>query len=201
MARGPYAQTKTTQFLKALIAFAESDGPLPKLSSGKKQRHRGEHPIDWVLAGDALPDSGLLTRIWSMDAEGLDELRQQLRAFLRALAGKPEAWPFAGAYPDLKVVLIPLFVDNKDALKWVIADPTTPRDLLLYQTKTLLDRFGGLDRLQLCPAPDCGRVYLKIGRRENCSTRCQQRLYQRTYDPFAAKPRRQDRPQPQRKRK
>ena len=64
----------------------------------------------------------------------------------------------------------------------------TPRDVLLYQVITLLGRVGGVERLRLCPAADCGHVFLKIGRRDFCSDRCQRRVFLRTYDPFAAHP-------------
>jgi hypothetical protein len=114
-------------------------------------------------------------------------LRLDLRAFLRFLAGDGRT----GVCPDLHVTLTPLHVST-GGVKWIVEGST--RDVLCYQTKTFLDRIGGLERVRLCPAPDCGRAYLKIGRREFCSTRCQQRIYQRDYDPFAAKPRRADSP-------
>jgi hypothetical protein len=181
MARGPYSETDSVRILRALITYVESD--TPDAPFPKARRGTGRHPLDWMLAGDGLPRSQPLTAVWAMDAAGLDALRLELRAFLRFLAGGGRT-----VWPDITVTLSPVGVAS-GAVKWAVDGAT--RDVLLYQTKTCLDRINGFERLRLCPAPDCGRVYLKIGRRENCSTRCQQRLYQRSYNPFAAKPRRQ----------
>src|SRR5205085_5197030 len=61
------------------------------------------------------------------------------------------------------------------------------RDVLLYQVLTLLDWLGSeVERLRCCPAPDCRKLFVKIGRREFCAVRCQQRVFQKNYDPFAA---------------
>jgi hypothetical protein len=183
MARGPYSETESVRVLRALIDYVESDTPAVPLT--KVRRGTGRHPLDWMLAGDGLPRSGPLTDLYAMKPAALEAVRLELRAFLRFLAGDGQT-----VWPDVTVTLSPVHVAPR-TVKWAVEGST--RDVLLYQTKTFLDRLNGFDRLRLCPAPDCGRVYLKIGRRENCSTRCQQRLYQRNYDPFAAKARR---PQP-----
>jgi hypothetical protein len=65
------------------------------------------------------------------------------------------------------------------------------RDVFLHQFYGLLSSVG-TDRLLLCPSPDCGRAFLKIGRREFCSERCQRRVFIRGYDPFKARARRKD---------
>lgn len=48
----------------------------------------------------------------------------------------------------------------------------------------------GLDKLQVCQAPlagrddaMCGRLFLKVTRKEYCSPRCQSRTYMRKYNP------------------
>jgi len=66
-----------------------------------------------------------------------------------------------------------------------------PRDVLLYQVSTFLQAVG-TDRLRQCPAPDCPRVFVKRGRREFCSERCQRRVFLASYDPFRAQSRRKD---------
>jgi hypothetical protein len=182
MARGPYTESETLRILRVLLAFVESDTPAKPLS--KVGLRTGRHPFDWMLAGEGVPTG--LTEVWTMDAAGVEALRLELRAFLRYLAsdGQTPRWP-----KGITVTLAPLHV-AAGAVKWIVRG--SPRDVLCYQTKTFLDRIGGLERLRLCPAPDCGKTFLKIGRREFCSTRCQQRIYQRDYDPFAAKPRRPD---------
>ena len=51
--------------------------------------------------------------------------------------------------------------------------------IAMFQLVTLI-RFVGIDRIRAC---DCKRVFLKIGRREFCSERCQNRVYMRSYIP------------------
>ena len=55
-----------------------------------------------------------------------------------------------------------------------------PRDWLLYRVMRLLEELGA-EKLQVCPAPDCGRLFFKVTRKEYCSTRCQSRIYMRRY--------------------
>jgi hypothetical protein len=49
------------------------------------------------------------------------------------------------------------------------------RDLLWFQL-LFLTRTSGFDRLLRC---DCGKMFVKVGRREFCSERCQKRVYKR----------------------
>jgi hypothetical protein len=147
-----------------------------------------------MLAGNALLRDRPVAELVRMTPTDIEALRRDLRAFLRFLAGDDQAWPGGKGMPTLDVELFPIRV-KPGQVKWAINGPA--RDVLLYQTKTLLDRLeGGLDRLRQCPAPDCRRVFVKIGRRDYCSERCRQRVFLSTYDPFAAKPRRADRPTP-----
>jgi len=182
MARGPYTETETVRVLRALIDFVESDTPAVSFRTARAQG--GRHPLALMTVGDGLPRGGPLTALWAMGAGAVEAERLALRAFLRFLAGEGQT-----AWPDMPVTLSAVHV-APHAVKWAIDGSV--RDVLGYQVKTFLDRLGGVDRLRLCPAPDCGKVYLKIGRRENCSTRCAQRLYHRDYDPFAARARRSD---------
>ena len=100
---------------------------------------------------------------------------------LRAMAGDTEAALGTACTPTLR----PLRVGSRVILM-VTGEPL---DVALYLTAALLERVG-TDRLRLCKAPDCGRLFVKIGRREFCSLRCQRRVFLSTYDPFAAVPRR-----------
>jgi hypothetical protein len=52
-------------------------------------------------------------------------------------------------------------------------------DVFWFQFMNAL-RMVGLDRIMRCAAPDCDRLFVKVGRREYCSTRCQKRIYMRT---------------------
>ena len=74
------------------------------------------------------------------------------------------------------------------ALITVLACDRRPRESAIYLVVRLLERLGR-DRLLLCPAARpwamgtvrCGRLFLKVGRKEYCSTMCQQRENQRRH--------------------
>jgi hypothetical protein len=51
-------------------------------------------------------------------------------------------------------------------------------DRMLYQIIRVIERVG-VDRLLRCQAPDCKRLFLKVTRKEFCSTKCQMRMYMR----------------------
>ena len=51
------------------------------------------------------------------------------------------------------------------------------RDRFLYRLVRLLED-QGVEKVLRCP---CGRLFFKVTRKEYCSTRCQSRLYMRTY--------------------
>lgn len=55
-------------------------------------------------------------------------------------------------------------------------------DVAWYRILRLFESVG-MDRLRRCSAPDCRKPFLKLGRREYCSNRCQKRIYMRSYDP------------------
>jgi hypothetical protein len=54
------------------------------------------------------------------------------------------------------------------------------RDDMLYDFIAALRR-AGTKRIQLCPAPDCDRFFVRVSRKRFCSTRCQSRTYMRKY--------------------
>ena len=54
------------------------------------------------------------------------------------------------------------------------------RDRVLYRLIRVLEEVGA-EKLRVCPAPDCGRVFVKVTRKAFCSTRCQSRIYMRSY--------------------
>lgn len=61
----------------------------------------------------------------------------------------------------------------------------TTLDRFRYQMIRVLEDVG-LEKIQFCPAPKprssdlCGRIFLKVTKKEYCSTRCQLRAYMRT---------------------
>jgi hypothetical protein len=54
------------------------------------------------------------------------------------------------------------------------------RDKVVYRLMSLLAETG-LDRLLSCPASGCGRLFLKLTRKEFCSSRCQSRSYMQRF--------------------
>jgi hypothetical protein len=50
------------------------------------------------------------------------------------------------------------------------------RDTVLYDVFTALQEVGP-DRIRACP--ECGQIFVKVTRKEYCSTRCQSRVYMR----------------------
>lgn len=165
MARGPYRLPSSVRRLRALVAFAEGDRRAPALA--------GVADLD-RLTGDAIAAFRALT------PEQTERLRADLRSCLRALGGAD----VSGQRP-IHVTLHPLRVGAR--LRLDVSG--TPRDVVRYLGISLAEQIGP-DRLRVCPAPDCGRAFVKIGRREFCSTRCQRRVFFSRYDPFRARARR-----------
>lgn len=52
------------------------------------------------------------------------------------------------------------------------------KDLVWYAFLNLL-RSVGLSNIRACAADDCDSIYVRVGRREFCSDRCQRRIYMR----------------------
>ena len=54
----------------------------------------------------------------------------------------------------------------------------SPLDRFCYQVVRVLET-GGAEKLLACPAPECGRIFLKVTKKRFCSQRCQSRIYMR----------------------
>jgi len=182
MARGTYIETAAMRALRLLVEFAESDGPGDRVALAEAGRG-----LVALQASNAQTAKAMAT----LTAEQLRHLKQDLRAFLRAAGGQPSSYLQATL---IRVELLPLLGKLKQVKgrnRWLFGVSGAPRDVLLYQLVTLLATVGE-DRLHFCPAPDCGRAFVKVGRRAYCSERCQRRVFMKDYDPFAAQPRRKD---------
>jgi len=208
MARGRYSESPEQQAFRELIEYAEDTGP-------RFARHKGGYPLHWLYAGDGMVTEATLGALLKLRAPELEALRLEVRALLRFLAGaeseervaarvQVEVWaaktdPVPASPVGRRLRARRVGRRGASASKAVTHFiHGAPRDAVLYQVILLLGRIGGAERLRLCPAPDCGRVFLKVGRRDFCSDRCRQRVYASTYNPFAARPRRPDRPRPSR---
>jgi hypothetical protein len=53
-------------------------------------------------------------------------------------------------------------------------------DRFLFTALRLAEEVG-LDRLRVCPASGCGRIFVKVTKKQFCSTNCQMREYMREY--------------------
>ena len=63
----------------------------------------------------------------------------------------------------------------------------SPLDRLLYQTIRVLEAVGP-GKLLACPAPGCGKIFVKITKKRFCSQRCQSRIYMRAKRARSAPP-------------
>lgn len=212
MARGKYKNTDALQLLRALVQFAEGEGE--------------GYPITLLYAGHGSVTEETWTAIEGLNAKQRRGLEKELHTFLRAVgrdafAATGKAWRLAmwNVSADYKramkirVELVPLFNErdkrvprlykshqkqDQDRSRPLFLLHGRPRDVLLYQAATLLSTIGH-ERLRFCPAPDCNKAFIRIGRREYCSERCQRRVFAKQYDPFKAQPRRADKPSQSRK--
>ncbi len=166
MARGQYRLTAAVEDLRALVRYAELS-------------RAGSWSAALNIAGRDRLGGDVVARFKRQTPTEVEELRLELRAFLRALAGGSWAMP-----PSFKPTLTLLREASRTRL---LVTNGEPRDVTLYLAAAIAQE-AGVDRLRCCPAPDCGKVFVKIGRREFCSFTCQRRVYIKNYDPFAAKP-------------
>lgn len=171
MARGTYTQTTALKVLRMLITFSE----------GEQNSF-----VDFVRGGKEFAAAESMNALRCLTPPQVARLKGELRSFIRFLAGGSATEHLDG--PRIQVELVPAKAGSRVSL-FLNGEP---RDVVLYQTLTIVDAVG-IDRLRLCPAPDCGRAFVKVGRREYCSPRCQRRVFLASYDPFKAQPRRKDR--------
>jgi predicted RNA-binding Zn ribbon-like protein len=179
--------------LRDLVEFAEEG-----LTKQHVEWHRT--PLWWMAVGQGELGEDTVRATAAMPPEKLWALRDEVRGLLRALIGGPAGqWP-ADARIHVEITPVrrartssryprpgqrPATLLGGRGIKFRLDG--SPRDVLLYQVATLLASLGNdIERLLFCPAPDCRKLFVKSGRREFCSMRCQQRCYAKQYDPFAA---------------
>jgi hypothetical protein len=172
MARGQYRHSKELRALEALIAVAHN----PKASVGALAK-----------AGRAYLLPGARQAFERLTPLQEAALKRDLREFLADMAHQPGVAASKEHHLSVDLVLAG-GAGLRDVVQFLGG---SPRDVLLYQAFTFLQAVG-LDQLRRCPAPDCGRAFVKRGRREYCSTRCQRRVFLSNYNPFAAQPQRKD---------
>lgn len=74
--------------------------------------------------------------------------------------------------------------DNPPPARLVVAASGQAIETFKYQLIRLLESVG-VEKIRKCAAPDCDRIFVQVTRKEFCSTRCQSRIYMRSYKPPA----------------
>lgn len=143
--------------LKELVTFAE--GVVP---SGEEARR--------LLTRVLRADTGfVVVSVPKVDALNVIQFRTDLREFLRTglTPNTGQLMPSADVQVSATVVgrSVLVTIDGK------------PRDLVWFQVVRLM-QLEGLDKIHAC---ECGRVFLRTGRREFCTPRCQKRYYMRRF--------------------
>jgi hypothetical protein len=163
MARGPYRSHPAVQALRVLVAFAES-----------RARDVDLQPL--LHAGKAFAAAPVLAALRGLSLPARTALRLDLQAFVRDLAAH-DGTDREG--PRLRIEIVPV-ITRADTIEEFVDGPV--RDVVLYQVTTLV-RAIGTARLRRCPALDCGRVFVQVGRRLFCSPRCQRLMFLASRDP------------------
>jgi hypothetical protein len=97
-------------------------------------------------------------------------LRRELREFLRSSLQIKRGQQMPQAQVEVAVTA----PGRGDIL--VTVDGSA-RDVLWFQIIRLM-QLEGLDRIRLC---ECGRVFVRIGKRKSCSAKCQKKFYMRRF--------------------
>lgn len=168
MARGRYKPPPALEDLSALVRHAESD--------------RASWLAVLNIAGfGPKPFTGDVIEQFRNQTPGeIQAVHADLRAFLRTAAGCSSGALQLPFQPTLQLL-------NTHSGVRVVVSGKTPRDVTLYLAAALIEA-AGAERLRCCPAPNCGRAFVKIGRREYCSAECQRRVFLSKNDPSAARP-------------
>lgn len=163
-----------TDTLKFAIDFAQAESLSANDANRQIRnlvRHRESPAIDYT----------------SLSVAELAALQQQTRTLLRALVDRG----YFVVTRTVKTLLI-----RAGAPRQPIPTYTSPSRDQIEDASELSDRFinrvirsfedVGLDKLQVCQAPPagrddaiCGRLFLKVTRKEFCSSQCQKRVWAR----------------------
>lgn len=104
------------------------------------------------------------------DLAFLQEVQGRARALLEQIVRGPVA-----IEGDLVLAFL-LTRDAEGRVRGIVRG--SPLDCFLYQVVRVLET-GGAENLRACPAPECGRIFLKVTKKRFCSPRCQSRIYMR----------------------
>jgi hypothetical protein len=172
--------------LARVVSFVESESPTRRTATeiGNDTAYRPRVLIDLFSRVESSGTDHLLVhgearqKVWKWTSADIDAWRTEVRAFLRNCVEHNRINKDGGSVEvltiDLPSIRIrPVFADNYSTL---LVDGSA-RDALWFQLLMLCRKVGIL-ALRRC---SCDRVFVKTGRREFCSNRCQKREYMRQY--------------------
>ncbi len=158
-----YTRQQAERLIARLVSMSESpthrDATVRKLLNDLLQGRFGEIAMDDAVVGRFRGASDSDVRRWA------ESVRNTLRVWVTT--------PGAGLVmpPDLVMIHVPA------SLELVIQVSTGVAEALRLQLAIAL-RLIGRERLRRC---DCGRLFVRIGKRQFCSERCQKRVYMRLF--------------------
>lgn len=174
LARKRYASSAET-LLGRLVAFAESESPDEAEERRTLADVLSHGPV--LVVGDAhhevLADTAEML-CWS--AADVARFRAELRGFLRGLIDLTSDDEAGALVPQVAVKHV-TFGAAFDGGRVLLTVDGGARDVLGLQALELL-RSVGVGRVRKC---ECGRLFVKSGRREYCSLRCQKGVYMRAF--------------------
>lgn len=165
-------QSSTVDAMSYLLDFAQAPPDLvarqaPAIAATLQGIVSRRFRIDWPRPTMIAPDVPVLQR----------RLRQLFaRASLNRGASKQQAQS-STAKSSFKITLA--FLDDSGDPRPRV-ETAAPGDLVVYTAYLTLSEIGR-DHVRVCPAPGCGRWFVKQGRKEFCSETCQTRAYMRDY--------------------
>jgi hypothetical protein len=154
------------QALTFLVAFAQIDLE----HASEPEQRLIERNVQMVIHRD---DPGHWKQLSSrVDVAFLREAQRRLCGMLKGIAkGGPLA--IAG---DLVLSLYVIRDGHRSRMQVLGSD----LHRLLYQVARLLEAVD-LGKIRACPANNCGRMFVKVTKKEYCSTRCQSRTFMQQY--------------------
>lgn len=104
-------------------------------------------------------------------------LRGTMLAFLRAVAAEQGRGTWSSGITTERAYTFQALATPGGRQIFVAVDGEV-KDVAVLQLVSLLTAVG-ISTVRFCSAPDCQRLYVKVGRRQFCSVKCQSRSYMR----------------------
>jgi predicted nucleic acid-binding Zn ribbon protein len=125
-----------------------------------------------VHSGSEIAAGDTANEIASFSPGKLARLQFAIRGFLRQIVGSTQGGLVAERAVRVRMGVVPVAGEVRTTIDG------SASDVVWYQLIALL-RDIGVHRLQVCPG--CGKTIVREGKREYCSTKCQERTYMRGY--------------------